>query len=135
MHRLLPCLPLLSALCSGSRRSSYPTRFTVTANRQHPIMIQWVFRALRNALPLITYPKHPVLIGISRRVKMDVKMSRLGLRDHGWRRDALIGLGKVPDGVAASRVGGKRTLAHLIMDRGIRRVCLHRYSVVRVQRR
>ncbi len=70
-------------------------------------MIQWVFRTLRNTLPLIIYPKHPVLIGIGRRAKVDIKMSRLGLRNHGWRRNAHIGLGKVPEGVAASRVGGK----------------------------
>jgi len=107
MHRLLSYLPLLSALCGGGRRSSYPTRFTVTADREHPIMIQWVFRTLRNTLPLIIYPKHPVLIGIGRRAKVDIKMSRLGLRNHGWRRNARIGLGKVPEGVAASRVGGK----------------------------
>jgi len=135
MYRFLPYLLLLSALCSGGRRSSYPTRFTVTANREHPIMVQWVFQALRNGLPLIIYPNHPILIGISRRVMMDIKMSRLGLRNHRWRRKALIGLGKVPDGVAASRVGGKRALAHLVRDRGVRRVCFHRYSVVRVQRR
>jgi hypothetical protein len=70
-------------------------------------MVQWVFRALRDALPLIVSSQHPVLIRISRRVEVDVKMSRHGLRDSRWGRDILIGLARVPDSVAASRVGSK----------------------------
>jgi hypothetical protein len=70
-------------------------------------MVQGGFRALRNALPLIIYAEHPILIAIGGRVKMDIKMSRLGLRNRGWRRNVCIGPGKIPDSVATSRVRTK----------------------------
>ena len=69
--------------------------------------VQWVFRALRDALPLIISTQHPVLIRISRRVKVDVKMSRHGLRNNGRRWNVCIGLPEVPGSVAASGVGSK----------------------------
>lgn len=79
-------------------------------------MVQRIFRALRNTLPLIVSAQYPVLICISIRVDVDIKMSRHGLRNNGWRRDVGIGLAGVPDSVAASRVRSKRTLAYLIRD-------------------
>ena len=135
MHQFLSCLPLLSALRSDSRRSSDPTWFTVTANRKDPIMVQRIFRALRNTLPLIVSAQHPVLICISIRVDVDIKMSRHGLRNNGWRRDVGIGLAGVPDSVAASRVRSKRMLAYLIRDRGAPRLCAHKNSTIRARKR
>lgn len=70
-------------------------------------MVQWVFRALRNVLPLTVYAEHPVLIAVGGRVQVDIKMSRLGLRNHGRRRKVHIGPRKIPDSVAASRVRSK----------------------------
>jgi hypothetical protein len=107
MHRLFSRLPLLSALRSDSRRSSYPTGFTVTANREDPIMVQWVFRALRNALPLVISAQHPVLIRIRRQVMVDINMSRHSLSNNGWRWNIYIGLARVPDSVATPRVRSK----------------------------
>ena len=98
-------------------------------------MVQRIFRALRNTLPLIVSAQYPVLICISIRVDVDITMSHHGLRNNGWRRDVGIGLAGVPDSVAASRVRSKRTLAYLIRDWGAPMLCVHRNSTIRARKR
>lgn len=127
MHRILSGHLPSPAFRSDSRRSSYPTRFAIAPDREYSIMVQRVFRALRDALPLIISAKHPILVCLGRRVEVDIKMSRHGLRNNWWRWDVHIGLAGVPDSVAASRVGTKRTLAHLVQGRG---ACVNRCSTI-----
>ena len=76
-------------------------------DRENPSTVQPVFRALLDALPLIVSAKHPALIRVSRRVEVDVKVSRHGLRSSRWGWDIRIRLALVQDSVAASRVGSK----------------------------
>ena len=62
MHRPLSDLPLPSALRGDGRRSSYSTWFAVAMNWEDLIVVQWVFQALQDTLPLIISTQHPVLI-------------------------------------------------------------------------
>ena len=62
MHQPLSDLPLPSALHSDGQCSSYPTWFAVAMNWEDLIVVQWVFQALQDTLPLIISTQHLVLI-------------------------------------------------------------------------
>src|SRR6266702_4561851 len=115
MHGLLSQISLLSGLCGGCCCSGHPTWFTVATNGEDAVVVEWVLCPLRNALPLVICAKHPILIDICGRVKVDIKMSCLGLRNHGRRRDAFIGFREVPNCIATSRTRSERVLMHLVM--------------------
>jgi len=114
-NRLLSQISLFPSLCSVCRCSGYPTWFTVATNGEDPIMVEWVLYPLRNALPMVVCTKHPVLINICGRVKVDVKMSCHGLRNHGRQQDTFIGFCEVPICIATSRTRSERVLMHLVL--------------------
>jgi hypothetical protein len=84
LHRILSKLLLLPRFCGDGRCTSNPAWFSISPDSKDPIVIERGLHPRWNALPLIGYADHPIRRYVPNSVKMNVKMSSLGLGDSRW---------------------------------------------------